>query len=163
MKKTLTLFLGCLLLVSCSVQKPTIRKSTRHGQKLVTIAQKIFNQYAGLKDAGANAFDGLNLTADEKKLLRTKLKFDSVTAVYEFKNEYGSSILTDSLVIFSRHGFFNPGVDIVVDVHKKPLGSLPVSHSNNYNKINERIYSMSTPGFSISYNHKAKPAEIASR
>jgi hypothetical protein len=132
------------LLLSCGIEKKTVRKSIKHEAELLTIAQKVFAQYSTAPAIDKASLADLELTAKEKRLLHRKLKFDKITTVYEYKENDYFDIQTDSVVIFSRVGTFNSGADIVVDMHKKPLVNLPVYNPDRCFKLTERLYAVRT-------------------
>ncbi|MES2486633.1 MAG: hypothetical protein V4581_11900, partial [Bacteroidota bacterium] len=62
MKKQLLLASLLLLLVSCDVQQKTIRKSIKHEEELLAIAQKIFSQYSNVPPPESGILNDLALT-----------------------------------------------------------------------------------------------------
>ena len=144
MKKIVLAFFTAIMLLSCGIEKRTVKRSMKHEAELLTIAQKIFAQYSTTPIADKASIADLELTAKEKRLLRRKLKLEGITAVYEYEEYDYFEVETDSVVIFSRTGVFNGGADIVVDMHKKPLGNLPVNNPERCFKLTERLYAVRT-------------------
>ncbi|MES2485328.1 MAG: hypothetical protein V4581_05175, partial [Bacteroidota bacterium] len=56
-------------------------------------------------------------------------------------------IQSDSLVVFSRTSLLSKSADIVIDMHKKPLGNLPARDPERCYKIAERIYAIHNTAF----------------
>jgi len=166
MKKLALVFITTLLL-SCGTEKRTVRRSLKHETELLTIAQKVFSQYGAASAIDKANLADLELTAKEKRLLHRKLKFGNITAVYEYKAGDYTEIQTDSVVVFSRTGMFNSGADIVADMHKKPLGNLPVNTPDCCFKLTERLYAVRTSAFintiSISERQDAPGKAVAAR
>jgi len=147
MKKQLLLASAVMLFISCNIQEKTIRKSIRHQDELLTIAQKIFSQYSNVAPPESGILNDLALTKKEKRLLKNKLNFASVKIIYTPEENYYYDVQSDSLVVFSRMSLFSKSANIVVDMHKNPLNNLPARNPDECYKIAERIYAIHNSAF----------------
>jgi hypothetical protein len=144
MKNILLIVMAVSLTISCGIEKKTVRKSVKYEAELVAIAQKLFDQYSNRPEKTKLSLDDLVVTKQEKRLLHKKLRFETVKVIYEYDEILNYGLLADSVVVFKRGGVVNKGAEIVVDMHRKPMGNLPVTHGNAYTRLSERLYSRAT-------------------